>query len=174
MKYRIFLIAMVVLAGLFTACKNDNKEKENIAKTKTLSDIPVYNFESFEPLLYTKTNKTYLVNFWAMWCVPCVEELPYIEAFATKNPDVEVVFVSLDFPKDIESKLIPFLKKKNINSQVVLLDDPDANSWINKVNPNWSGSIPYTIMFNDEKRFYYERPFDGLQDLENEVNKNFN
>ena len=176
MKAKIFLINMVLLTCFFSACKNDTKEKteEPVVEAKTLSDIPVYNFEEFEPLLYTDTNKTYLVNFWAMWCVPCVEELPYIQEFASKNPDVEVLFVSMDFPKDIESKLIPFLKKKKISAKVVLLDDPDANTWINKINPDWSGAIPYTIMFNNEKRFYYERPFEGLEDLEHEVNKNLN
>ena len=173
MKYRIFLIAMVVLAGLFTACKNDNKEKENIAKTKTLSDIPVYNFESFEPLLYTKTNKTYLVNFWAMWCAPCIEELPYLQEYTIKNPDIELILVSMDFPEDIETKLKPFIAKKNITAKVVLLDDPDANTWINKIAPNWSGAIPFTIIFNKHKRFFYERPFKNVMDLENEIYNNF-
>ncbi|GAL81684.1 hypothetical protein JCM19274_529 [Algibacter lectus] len=109
-----------------------------------------------------------------MWCLPCVEELPYIQEYANKNPNVEVILVSMDFPKDIETKLKPFLKKNNITTKVVLLDDPDANSWINKINPEWSGAIPFTIMFNNEKRFYYERSFDDLQDIEIEISKNFN
>lgn len=170
MKKRSILICLTTIFALFLSCKNEKKQHVN----QDIKDITVYDFDGLEPLLYTKSNKTYLINFWAMWCAPCVEEMPYIQEYANNNPDIEVVFVSMDFPKDIETKLKPFLKDKNITSKVVLLDDPDANTWINKINPNWSGSIPYTIMFNSKKRFYYERPFKDLEDLENEINKNFN
>jgi thiol-disulfide isomerase/thioredoxin len=170
MKKTSILVYFVAIIGLFLSCKNEKKEQV----VEITEDIAVYDFNGLEPLLYTKTDKTYLINFWAMWCAPCVEEMPYIQEYANNNPNVEVIFVSMDFPKDIETKLKPFLKDKNISSRVVLLDDPDANTWINKINPNWSGSIPYTIMFNKEKRFFYERPFENLKDLENEINKNFN
>lgn len=136
-------------------------------------EIPVFNFEELEQFLYTNDDNIYLVNFWAMWCAPCVAEMPIIEAFEEANPDVEVLLVSMDFPEDIETKLKPFLKGKGINSKVVILDAPDANSWIDKVNPNWSGAIPYTIIFNKNKRSFHERAFKDLEDLENEVNKTF-
>lgn len=106
-----------------------------------------------------------------MWCAPCVKELPYIEAYTKKHPEVEVLLVSMDFPKEIETKLKPFLKEKNITSKVVLLDDPDSNTWIDKIDPNWSGAIPFTIIFNNEERSFYERSFESLEDLENQVNK---
>ena len=155
------------------SCNNTNSGK-NLKSNDTIGvnlEIPIYNFSEFEPLIYTKSDKTYLVNFWAMWCAPCVKELPYIEQFATQNPDVEVILVSLDFPKDIETKLKPFLKEKNINSKVVLLDDPDSNTWIDKIDPNWSGAIPFTIMFNKDERLFYERSFENLEDIENQINK---
>ena len=137
-------------------------------------DIPIYNFDSLESLLHTKSEKTYVVNFWAMWCAPCVKELPFFQAYAENNPDVEVLLVSLDFPEDIESKLKPFLKKIGITTKVVLLDDPDANSWIDKIDPNWSGAIPFTIVFNNKKRSFHERAFNSLQDLENAINLTIN
>ena len=137
-------------------------------------EIPIYNFDTLESLLYTKSEKIHIVNFWAMWCAPCVKELPFIQAYDENNPDVEVLLVSLDFPEDIESKLKPFLKKKGITSKVVLLDDPDSNSWIDKIDPNWSGAIPFTIIFNNKKRSFHEGAFSSLQDLENKVNLTMN
>ncbi|EPR68468.1 hypothetical protein ADICYQ_2563 [Cyclobacterium qasimii M12-11B] len=106
-----------------------------------------------------------------MWCAPCVKELPIIEAYAKKNPNADVLLVSLDFQKDIETKLKPFLKDKNISSKVILLDDPDSNSWIDKIDPNWSGAIPFTIIFNNKNRSFHERAFESLEDLENEIQK---
>ncbi|GAA4111808.1 hypothetical protein GCM10022393_09720 [Aquimarina addita] len=176
-----------MLVVICFSCKKETTETTETATTNqtiTASDheksnkaeIPVYNFEEFEPLLYTDTDTTYIINFWAMWCAPCVKELPYFETFSEKNKDkkVKVILVSLDFPDTIDSKLIPFLKKKNIQSEVVLLDAPDQNSWINKVNPDWSGSIPYTIVFNHKNRAHFERSFENLQDLENVIAETIN
>ena len=136
--------------------------------------IAVYTFDELEPLLYTDSNKIHVVNFWAMWCAPCIKELPIFENYATQNKNVEITLVSLDFPKDIETKLKPFLKKKGISLNVVLLDDPDANSWINKIDRNWSGAIPFTIIFNHKKRSYHERSFENIEDLKTEINNTIN
>ncbi|MBC5838813.1 TlpA family protein disulfide reductase [Flavobacterium muglaense] len=144
-------------------------------KSSTATDaIAVYDFKSLEPLLYTETDKVYIVNFWAMWCAPCVKELPIIAEYKKNNPTVELLLVSLDFPENIEKSLKPFLKKKGITAKVVILDDPDANGWIDKINPNWSGSLPFTILFNSKNRSYHERAFVDSKDLENEINKIIN
>lgn len=148
----------------------ENSELESTYLSSN-EDIPIYNFESLKPLLNTNSDKVHIVNFWAMWCAPCVKELPILKEYEANNPNVEILLVSLDFPENIETKLKPFLKKKGITSKVVLLDDPDANSWIDKIDPNWSGAIPFTIIFNNKNRSYHERAFANPQDLENEINK---
>ncbi|MDO6519570.1 TlpA family protein disulfide reductase [Zobellia uliginosa] len=135
------------------------------------NEIAIYDFDALEPLLHTDSDKIHIVNFWAMWCAPCVKELPIIQEYEKNNPNVEVLLVSLDFPENIETKLKPFLKKKGITSKVVLLDDPDANSWIDKIDPNWSGAIPFTIVFNRRHRSYHERVFEDIEDLKSEINK---
>ncbi|WP_211320104.1 TlpA disulfide reductase family protein [Dyadobacter jejuensis] len=126
-----------------------------------------------EPLLSTDSESIHIVNFWAMWCAPCVKELPLLEQYKAKYPDASVLLVSLDFPEDIETKLKPFLKKKGITLKVALLDDPDANRWIDRVDPNWSGAIPFTIIFDNKNRSFHERPFNDLPDLEQTINNTF-
>jgi len=148
--------------------------KNKTAASSSFDTIPVYDFKNLEPLLYTKSKKTHIVNFWAVWCTPCVKELPYLEAYAKNNPDTELLLVSLDFPEDMNSKLIPFLKSKEITSKVVVLDDPDANSWIDKVYPNWSGAIPFTIIFNNSNRSFHEKTFESLEDLLQTIDKTIN
>ncbi|OWW26182.1 thioredoxin [Zobellia sp. OII3] len=134
-------------------------------------EIAIYDFDALEPLLHTDSDKIHIVNFWAMWCAPCVKELPIIQEYEKNDPNVEVLLVSLDFPENIETKLKPFLKKKGITSKVILLDDPGANSWIDKIDPNWSGAIPFTIVFNHRHRSYHERVFENIEDLKSEINK---
>ncbi len=167
-------ILYIMLVIFFTNCKGEQQvalDATDVFKSKGV-EIPMYDFENFEPLLKVNDGKTRVINFWATWCKPCVAELPYFELINSRYPDneVEVILVSLDLPKHVESKLIPFVKRQNIQSKVVLLDDPDANTWIPKVNKNWSGSIPATIIYKGNTVNFYERSF-TYNELEKELKK---
>ncbi len=171
MLKRILYIGLIVI---FINCKGEQKITLNATDTFKSNgvEIPVYDFESFKPLLTINDGKTRVINFWATWCKPCVAELPYFELINSRYSDdeVEVILVSLDLPKQVESKLIPFVKKQKIESKVILLDDPDANTWIPKVNKNWSGSIPATIICKGGTVNFYERSF-TYNELEKELKK---
>ena len=124
--------------------------------------LKVYSFNDLEPRLHLKNDTTYLINFWATWCRPCVDELPVIEEIAERynRQKFKVLLVSLDFPSQIDSRLRPFIQKQNIQSEVVILDDPDSNEWIDKVSGQWSGAIPASLIYNSEDRLFYESSFD--------------
>ena len=120
--------------------------------------VPSLSYAELKPLLEQKGNKIYVVNFWATWCAPCIKELPYFEVL-NQREDVQVLLVSLDFPKHKESRLLPFIKKNKLQSKVVLLDDADENYWINDIHPNWSGAIPATLIYTKKQRGFYEQSF---------------
>ena len=134
-------------------------------------EIQVLNFKAFEPHLSSFNDTTYVINFMASWCPPCLKELPAFEEIKQKYKDekFKMLFVSFDFPEDIEKSLIPVIKKFKISSEVIVLDEPDANSWINKVNQDWSGSIPATLVFNSQSSSFYERSltFDEIDSIVN-------
>lgn len=105
------------------------------------------DFDTFkQEVLDEKTEGIHVINFWATWCKPCVEEMPHFltlkEAFSS---EITFTFVSLDFPENL-SKLIDLSKKLGIAEDVVLLSDENANSWIDQVDGKWSGALPMTIM----------------------------
>ena len=129
-------------------------EKEGIV-------VKSYDYDLLEPLLHQKNDTVYVINFWATWCVPCIKELPHFEKMNQKykNGKFKMILVSLDFPKMIESRLLPFIKNKGLQAEVVVLNDPDANTWIEKVAKEWSGAIPATIIYLNEKRKFYEQSF---------------
>ncbi|MEO9570552.1 MAG: TlpA disulfide reductase family protein, partial [Polaribacter sp.] len=122
------------------------------------------------PLLEKNDGKTYVINFWATWCAPCVKELPVFEKinqeYADKN--VEVILVSLDFPKQVDKKLIPFINKKQLKSKVILLNDVNENIWIKAIDSTWSGAIPATIIYNAKGKKFFEQSFEYEQ-LEKEL-----
>jgi len=121
--------------------------------------IEIYNFKDLESLLNKSNDTTYVIHFWATWCVPCLKELPEFNKFADKHSQqkIKIILVSLDFPQHINSKLIPFIEKHNITSKVIVLDDPNQNYWINKVSPDWSGAIPATLVYNNKFKNFYEK-----------------
>ena len=160
-------IHFVLIAFCFLACKSEVKTKDNIAVS--LPILEIHDFSGIEPYLNLDGSKTYIVNFWATWCAPCVKEIPYFEAIQANYPKhVEVILISLDFPRQYESKLKPFIQKHQLKSKVIVLDDPDMNSWIPKVNVDWDGAIPVTLIYNNSKRTFYNRTF-SYDELESEL-----
>jgi peroxiredoxin len=99
-----------------------------------------------------------------------VQEMPAFKELYNKykNKNVEIILVSLDFGRDIQTKIKQFSIKHEIEAEIVILDDPDSNSWINKVSPEWSGAIPATLIYNKQTRFFYEKSF-TFSELEKEL-----
>jgi len=128
-----------------------------------ISGIPVYDkFEDLAPLFKYQNDTTYIINFWATWCKPCIEELPFFESLNQKsaNGKVKIILCSLDFPNQLEKKLVPFLEKKSIKSEVIVLLDSKYNDWIDKVSTEWSGAIPATIAYKGTESVFLEGKFE--------------
>jgi hypothetical protein len=90
---------------------------------------------------------------------------------AEKHPEWKLVLVSLDFPRHFESRLRPFLIENQIMDQVVVLDEANANVYIDNIDPSWSGSIPATLIWKDKKMGFIEDEFDSYTDLKNYILK---
>lgn len=107
-------------------------------------------------MLHKSNDTTYVINFWATWCIPCVKELPAFEKLYTayENKKVKVILVSLDYVKKIDEVVIPFLEKKKIRAEVVLLNESDPDTWMNSVDTVWGGAIPATLIYNNSTLFH--------------------
>ncbi len=119
-------------------------------------EVEVVDFETFQAQLEAESDTLVVYNFWATWCRPCVKEIPYFERlnqeYASKK--VKVVFVSLDFPDQLHTLVIPFVKKKGMKSKVQLLNAPKQNKWMHKVSRKWSGSIPASLINMPSRKIY--------------------
>ena len=133
--------------------------------------ITFQNFDELNVYIRNNSEKPLVINFWATWCAPCVKELPYFQKLHEENPNVKVVTVSLDFEKQVESKLKPFLKKKNYSFVTTYMADKKFNNWISKVDENWSGAIPATWIINGNKGVFVEQEFASFEELNQFVNE---
>ncbi|MCB0736117.1 MAG: TlpA family protein disulfide reductase [Bacteroidetes bacterium] len=160
----------ILVAITFFACGGNNSSTKNhnepiVEKTEEINvepeapiEIRSVDFNQLAPIFSQQNDTTYVINFWATWCVPCVKELPHFEALNaeySKQP-VKVILVSLDMPDEIDTRLKPFMQAKAIKSEVILLNDPDMNIWIPKVNEDWSGAIPATYIYKKNLNTFIE------------------
>ncbi|MDO8366031.1 MAG: TlpA disulfide reductase family protein [Saprospiraceae bacterium] len=126
------------------------------------------NLEQLQNRINRAGDTTLVLNFWATWCKPCVEELPCFdelrEYYGTQN--VQIVLVSLDFKSQLEKKFIPFLNNHRLKSEVALMADQDMNTWIPMIHDEWDGAIPATLVLKGKKRRFSVGKFENLEELE--------
>lgn len=115
--------------------------------------IAVYDFEYFNAFLKPPNDSIYILNFWATWCQPCVEELPEFVELKNRisNKSINMIFVSLDFERQLEQKLLPFLEKNELPGEIIVLKQDGMNDWIGKIHQHWEGSLPMTLIYTKEK-----------------------
>lgn len=132
-------------------------------------NIPIIKITDLEKRIKNESDTTYIVNFWATWCAPCVKELPDFDSitkvYATKK--VKVLLVTMDFKEELSAKVIPFIKAKKLVSEVLLLDEVNGNYFIPKISDAWSGALPATLIINHAKKInnFFEKKltFDFLK-----------
>ena len=89
--------------------------------------------------------KAVLINIWALWCAPCIEEFPMIVNLKKKTNDLEVIFVNVDF-EDQSQDVINFLKNHNLGTVSYIKSQKDE-IFINGIHDDWSGSLPFTLIY---------------------------
>ncbi|QQR97597.1 MAG: TlpA family protein disulfide reductase [Sphingobacteriales bacterium] len=149
-----------------SACRTIN------TKTEIIHNI--VDFNGYKKYIEEQKDVLLLVNFWATWCKPCVEELPYfIKANQTyQNKDFKILFVSLDRAADFETRVLPFAQQKKMQTDLLLLNDvKNMNTWISAINPNWTGAIPATILYQNGKQIYFHEGQLSEKELNQLINK---
>lgn len=129
-------------------------------------ELRVVKYQDLEKVLKASPEKPKVINFWATWCKPCVEEIPYFTAAQQqlKDRNLQFIYVSLDFMSQT-SKVKDMIDKLGLSGTLIQLNEP-GGEWIDAFDKNWSGAIPYTVLVlpNGEKREHYD-VFDSFDDL---------
>lgn len=133
----IKLISIIALTiGLASA--SSFAQKADLIKLKDLQEV-----------INSPAEHIQVINFWATWCAPCVKEMPLLEKLNAENKNVDVTLVSMDYDLDPNpEKVQRFMARKKLQSKVVILAESDPNSWIDKIDKNWEGALPTTLVIN--------------------------
>jgi thiol-disulfide isomerase/thioredoxin len=104
-----------------------------------------------------------VVNFWATFCKPCIEEIPFMQRIVQRyaKQKVKLLLVSLDSKQYYPVRLRQSVKKYRFTAPVWWLNETDADYFCPQIDPKWSGAIPATLMVNKARgeRRFYEKPF---------------
>lgn len=101
------------------------------------------------------SKKPLVINFWATFCKPCMEEIPYFEKLGKKygNSGLKILLVSLDMKDDFPGKVNNFIRKQNISLPTAWLDETNADFFCPKIDELWSGAIPATLFVNNRNAY---------------------
>ena len=138
----MFTRAVTVTAAIFFVISFSYSQS-----VKTISSI-----DEYQKMLDSTKGKIVLVNFWATWCPPCVKEFPELVKLYKnyREEDFVLLFVSLDDKTEYDSKLIPFLKKQNVDFTSYFGNFSNPVALMTYVDNSWQGEIPYTGIYDKE------------------------
>ncbi len=143
----------VFLALFFISC---GASKTDRASQTGLLVIPASAEEILEAIAHADADVV-LVNVWATWCPPCVEEFPDLMAVYQqyKNEGLKIIFISVDF-EDHADVARAFLKAQGVDFPTYLKLSNDM-AFINTLDPNWWGALPATWIYDSQgnKRHFW-------------------
>jgi len=119
------------------------------------------NADQLQKLLKRNGTSTHplLVNFWATWCVPCREEFPDLVKIdgEFRQRGLDFFLVSLDDATEIKTSVPQFLSEMKATAiPSFLLNTPEPETAINAVDPQWSGSLPATFLFDRDGKIIFK------------------
>jgi thiol-disulfide isomerase/thioredoxin len=149
------LYRLIFIAGLLAFV--GNTKAQDIRKIK-VTDLASYIEHADHPII---------VNFWATYCVPCMEEMPAFINLTEmhKREQVELLLVSLDMPKSFPDKISQFAKERGLPRGIVWLEETNADYFCPKVDSQWLGAIPATLFINHKTGFrkFFEQQLSAVQ-----------
>ncbi|MBD3288514.1 redoxin domain-containing protein [candidate division KSB1 bacterium] len=161
-----YAIALIILLSII-ACDSTQSEKKQAHNYDVR--IEKIDKDKLSGILNNRDGKVLLINVWATWCIPCREEFPALVKLANKykNSDVEIIGISADFPDEIETKIVPFLKRNDVNFKNYVQNFENDEDLINMLHNEWNGALPATFIFDETGKrvssLFGKQKFDELE-----------
>ena len=126
--------------------------------------------DELSEIIKNRKEKVLLLNIWATWCVPCIEEFPGLKKLSNQYQDkIDVIGISIDYPDEIDSKIYPFLNKVQPGFINYVNEEKNAEKFINFLNGEWSGAIPATFIYdtngNQSKFLIGKQSFEEFEEV---------
>ncbi|MHB1177104.1 MAG: TlpA disulfide reductase family protein [Daejeonella sp.] len=126
-------------------------------------NIPLLDANQLENRLSAGKDTTFVINFWATWCMPCLKELPNFEKLQQEfsGQKLKVILLSIDHRSKANSAVASFVRRQNLKNEVFVANEQKPQEYIKKIDNTWAGSLPATLIVNrsKDKRNFFEKEF---------------
>jgi thiol-disulfide isomerase/thioredoxin len=139
------------------AWKNEYNAKLEAQWAALPVELKDLDLTSVEALVKNESSgKLRLINVWATWCGPCVQEIPEFITIDRmyRERDFEFITISLDQPEK-KSKALERLKKLEASNTNYIYTEKDKYALIEKIDPKWQGALPYTLLVEPGGKIIY-------------------
>ncbi|MEJ5250995.1 MAG: TlpA family protein disulfide reductase [Chthonomonadetes bacterium] len=120
-----------------------------VALALAAAKVPQIDGAGVQKELAKRKGKVVVLNLWATWCAPCRQEFPALVKLHDKyrRQGVEVIVVSVD---DIaaQDQVADFLRQQKAKMPAFIKKPGDSEKFINAVDREWPGAIPYTVVYD--------------------------
>jgi thiol-disulfide isomerase/thioredoxin len=129
----------------------------------TLEDIDATGIKD---LIKNKSEKLRLINVWASWCGPCVQEFPDFVIIDRIYRSRQFEFVSINADKiSRKENVLKFLQKNEASNKNYIFNSDNNTQLVEAVDTEWSGALPYTILVEQGGKILYRNqgPIDMIE-----------
>ena len=118
--------------------------------------LDTVNVGGVAQLVHNDSKKLRLINLWATWCVPCVQEFPELVTLNRMYRDrgFELVSISTD-DTTARAKALRFLEKQESSSPNYIFTGDDKYKLIEAIDPKWQGALPYSLLVEPGGKIVY-------------------
>ena len=145
MHYKICLYAGLVMLLVLGACRESASGDTGI---RTITEM------AYADLITQRHGKVLVIHFWATWNEDYAAAIPAMNELYTtlRKRQVEMISVCADGARELDVSVRPYVKANQIHYPVRVTDFQEDQSFIDMIDPQWSGALPVTMIYDDQGR----------------------
>jgi len=153
-----FGIVTLLLSGFSASAQSVNGAEKSSKPVTEAITVKEVDHAGLSALLKRENSRPLLVNFWATWCEPCRDEFPDLIKIDTefRSQGLDFIAVSLDDIGEIKTEVPKFLQQMGATMPSYLLNVVDPEPSIRAVDPNWSGALPATVLYDQNGQIAFK------------------
>ncbi|MCX6151225.1 MAG: TlpA disulfide reductase family protein [Ignavibacteriales bacterium] len=151
----LILFSFFIFGGCGKNARDNGKDKKTdstLTQTNIVQRVDSINKFGLNTLIQKRNGKILLLNILATWCLPCIEEFPdLVKLSESYEPGkLEIVGISVDYPDEVKSKILPFLTKHSVPFKIYVANFNKDEDLINTLDLKWNGAIPASFIYDNK------------------------
>jgi len=141
---------LLLAAGISFFVAGSPAARPGAQKIAILPPVAVISVDQLRQLIRSDSGNVVLVNAWATWCKPCIEELPRLAELSREyaGKPLTIILVSADEADLALTSVKEVLTDAGIVLQTYLVSGSGDEYFINSMSPKWSGALPTTFLYD--------------------------